>query len=57
MQIQYGNRVQFCKDLKPLSSDDQFNYIVENIVSNHPVYEYGSYYLSNVTRAQEVSGT
>jgi len=48
MKIQYGERTTFCEALKNKSTDDQFNYLVE-VVKNHQVYEYGSFYLKNDT--------
>lgn len=53
--VQYGKRTNLCNDLKGKSEEQQFDYLVKNAISND-VYEYGSYYLKNVTFAIENGG-
>ena len=47
--IQYGERTNLCESLKGKSADDQFNLLVDNAKKTNDVYEYGSYYLKNIT--------
>lgn len=50
--IQYGQRTILCENVKNKTSDQQFAYLVETVKSSE-VYEYGSYYLKNVTFANQ----
>lgn len=50
--IQYGQRTNLCNNLKGKNAEQQHAYFVANAQSND-VYEYGSYYLKNVTHALE----
>lgn len=48
MKIQYGERTSMCEILKNKTSDQQFEYFIQE-AKNHNVYEYGSFYLRNDT--------
>ena len=45
-QVQYGNRVNFCKSLSGKTLEEQFNYVKSLALKVSPT-DYGAYYLKD----------